>query len=152
MTFGEFVKKWSDVLSLEARVVTLPIKDILDNMPGDMDPDVREMLAEGMANMAEFGYKLREDPNLTQPDDVSRRTRITSNQFAPRTDVVLVSRFTSVGISRRMDQDARLVRGTEWLESSFLIRRICVPFSQKPGRSERAEAISHRTRLIYILD
>jgi len=133
-------------------VVTLPIKDILDNMPGDMDPDVREMLAEGMANMAEYGYKLREDPTLTQPDDVSRCLRIMSYQFPPRTDVVLVNGFTSVGISRRMDQDARLVRGTEWLESSFLISRICVSFSQKPGRSEKVEANSHRIRQIYIID
>ncbi|KAJ9503146.1 hypothetical protein H2202_001300 [Exophiala xenobiotica] len=80
MTFGEFVETWSKVLNVKAQVTTLPIQDILDGMPGDMDPDVREMLAEGMANMTEFGYKLREDPVLTQPDGVS-------DAFSTRNDV-----------------------------------------------------------------
>ncbi|KAK4944642.1 hypothetical protein LTR10_016076 [Elasticomyces elasticus] len=67
MTFGEFVETWSRVLHVKAKVTTLPIKDTLDSMPGGLDSSVREMLAEGMANMTEFGYKLREDPRLTQP-------------------------------------------------------------------------------------
>lgn len=70
MTYGEFVEIWSQVLGVKARVTTLPIDDILSSMPGDMEPDIRQMLAEGMANMAEFGYKLREDPVLTQPEKV----------------------------------------------------------------------------------
>lgn len=71
VTYGEFVATWSKVLQVNAKITTLPIEDIRDSMPGDMDLDVREMLAEGMANMTEFGYKLREDPRLTQPHEVS---------------------------------------------------------------------------------
>ncbi|KAI1608315.1 hypothetical protein EDD36DRAFT_412667 [Exophiala viscosa] len=70
MTFGEFVETWSRVLNVKAKVTTLPIKDILDSMPGGLDSSVREMLAEGMANMTEFGYKLREDPRLAQPHEL----------------------------------------------------------------------------------
>lgn len=72
MTFGDFVKTWSRVLDVQAQVVTLPIEEILKGTPGDLEPDVREMLAQGMANMTEFGYKLREDPELMQPSAVSQ--------------------------------------------------------------------------------
>ena len=72
MRFGEFIEVWSRALGVTARVVTLPIKKILDRS-GGLEPDIREMLAEGMANMAEFGYKLRENPVLTQPHQVSHR-------------------------------------------------------------------------------
>ena len=70
-TFGEFVNIWSRVLNVRAHVVALSIDEVLDSMPGGLDPSVREMLAEGMANMTEYGYKLHEDPALTQPDQVS---------------------------------------------------------------------------------
>ncbi|KAJ9639735.1 hypothetical protein H2204_003528 [Knufia peltigerae] len=74
MTFGDFVKTWSRVLDVQAQVVTLPIEEILKGTPGDLEPDVREMLAQGMANMTEFGYKLREDPELMQPSATSLTT------------------------------------------------------------------------------
>lgn len=73
MTYGRFVEIWGKVLNVKAKVTTLPIDVILDSMAGDMEPSVRQMLAEGMANMTEFGYKLREDPALTQPDQVNRQ-------------------------------------------------------------------------------
>ncbi|KAF2453536.1 putative hscarg dehydrogenase, partial [Lineolata rhizophorae] len=74
MTVGKFVDTWGRVLNVEAKITTLPINDILDAMPGDMAPDVREMLAKGMANLTEFGYKLHEE--LTQPSELKFPPRL----------------------------------------------------------------------------
>ncbi|KIW95287.1 uncharacterized protein Z519_03871 [Cladophialophora bantiana CBS 173.52] len=78
MTFGEFVEIWRKILNVKAKVTTIPISDILDKMPGDLDSGVRTMLGEGMANMTEFGYKLREDPALTQPYELRHQPRLGS--------------------------------------------------------------------------
>lgn len=71
MTLQQFVDLWGKVLNVRAKITTLPIDEILDAAPGDLAPDVREMLAEGMANMTEYGWKLHEPSILTQPNQVS---------------------------------------------------------------------------------
>ncbi|KAF2461169.1 hypothetical protein BDY21DRAFT_279200 [Lineolata rhizophorae] len=72
MTVGEFVATWGKVLGARAKLTTVPIETILDSSATQaMEPDVRDILAKGMGYLAEFGYKLREDPAMIQPEDVS---------------------------------------------------------------------------------
>ncbi len=70
---GNFVSTWGRVLGKKTKLTTLLIDEVLDAMGGTMEPDLREVLAKGMGYLAEFGYTLREDPEMIQPEAVSHQ-------------------------------------------------------------------------------
>ena len=101
MTLEEFVHIFSEVTSLPARYVTLPAGQ--PDIP--LPEGLKEELDDNWAMFNEFGYEIRDDPDVIHPNQVCRSVYDRVGTFA---NVATVGSKSKARYRSRLDPKARL--------------------------------------------
>lgn len=101
MTPEEFAQIFSDVTGLSAHYVTLPV-----GQPDTLLPEgLKEELDDNWAMFNEFGYEIRDDPDMIHPSQVLPTACSMVETF---TDIVTAGSKPKAGYRSRLDPKARL--------------------------------------------